>query len=84
MNREGKMAKKVLVYSTATCPYCVRAKQFLNENKIPYESYDVGADEQRADEMVSKSGQMGVPVIDIDGKIIIGFDKEEIKKTLGL
>jgi len=78
------MADKVMVYSTATCPYCVRAKQFLNENKIPYENYDVGVDERKADEMAAKSGQMGVPVIDINGKIIIGFDKEEIKKALGL
>jgi glutaredoxin 3 len=78
------MSNKVMVYSTATCPYCVRAKQFLNENKIPYENYDVGVDARKADEMAAKSGQMGVPVIDIDGKIIIGFDKEEIKKALGL
>lgn len=74
----------VKVYSTPTCPYCVRAKQFLKDNNISYQDYDVGKDEAMAGEMIEKSGQMGVPVLDIDGKIIVGFDKEAIKKALGL
>ncbi|MCK9603063.1 MAG: glutaredoxin family protein [Candidatus Omnitrophica bacterium] len=78
------MYKKVLVYSTPTCPYCIRAKQFLSENNIPFENFDVGANQQKAEEMVQKSGQMGVPVLDIDGQIIIGFDKEKIKQALGV
>jgi glutaredoxin 3 len=78
------MPHKVLVYSTPTCPYCVRLKQYLTENKIVFEDYDVGADQAKADEMIQKSSQMGVPVIDIDGKIIIGFDKPKIKEALGL
>jgi glutaredoxin 3 len=78
------MANKVLVYSTTTCPYCVRLKQYLTDNKVTFENYDVGADQAKAEEMVQKSGQMGVPVLDIDGKIIIGFDKPEIQKVLGL
>jgi glutaredoxin 3 len=78
------MANKVLVYSTPTCPYCVRLKQYLTENNVVYENYDVGADKAKADEMIAKTGQMGVPVLDIDGKIIIGFDKPKIKETLGL
>ena len=78
------MAKGVIVYSTPTCPYCMRAKQFLNENNIPFENFDVSADQAKAEEMVQKSGQMGVPVLDIDGEIIIGFDKERIRQALGI
>jgi len=75
---------KVLVYSTQTCPYCIKAKQFLTENNISFENYDVGSDQIKAAEMVAKSGQMGVPVIEIDGKIIVGFDKPKIKEALGI
>ncbi|MCU0651178.1 MAG: glutathione S-transferase N-terminal domain-containing protein [Candidatus Omnitrophica bacterium] len=77
------MANKVLVYSTPTCPYCVRLKQYLTENKVAFENYDVGTDQAKAEEMVQKSGQMGVPVLDIDGKIIVGFDKPKIQQALG-
>lgn len=78
------MGKSVTVYSTPTCPFCVRAKQFLKENKVAFKDIDVSVDQAKADEMIKKSGQMGVPVIDIDGQIIVGFDKEEIKSALGL
>jgi glutaredoxin-like YruB-family protein len=78
------MEKKVKVYSTPTCPFCIRAKQFLKENNVAYEDVDVGVNQQAADEMVEKSGQMGVPVLDIDGEIIVGFDKDRIKTALGL
>lgn len=78
------MAKRVVVYSTATCPYCIRVKQFLNENNIAFENFDVSGDQQKAEEMIQKSGQMGVPVLDIDSEIIVGFDKEKIKQALGL
>jgi glutaredoxin-like YruB-family protein len=78
------MAKQVRVYSTATCPYCVRLKQFLSENNIPFENFDVGEDQQRAEEMIQKSGQMGVPVLDIEGEIIVGFDRDKIKQALGI
>jgi len=78
------MDKKVKIYSTPTCPYCIRAKQFLKENSIIFEDVDVSSNQQAAEEMIQKSGQMGVPVLDIDGEIIIGFDKERIKQTLGL
>ena len=78
------MINSVKVYSTFACPYCVRAKQFLKDNNVAYEDYDVSQDQQKADEMVSKSGQIGVPVLDINGEIIVGFDKERIKKALGL
>lgn len=78
------MAKKITVYSTATCPYCIKVKQFLKENNAEFEDIDVSADQQKAQEMIQKSGQMGVPTLDIDGEIIVGFDKEAIKKALNL
>jgi len=74
----------VKVYSTPTCPYCVRVKQFLKDNNISFQDFDVSKDEAMGEEMIQKSGQMGVPVLDIDGKMIVGFDKESIKKALGL
>lgn len=76
--------KKVTVYSTSTCPWCIRLKQFLSENQVQFEDCDVAQDRQKADEMVQKSGQMGVPVLDIDGQIIVGFDKDKIKSALAI
>ena len=78
------MAKKVIVYSTPTCPYCHSAKAFLKENKVAFKDIDVSKDQDAAQDMIEKSGQMGVPVLDIDGTIIVGFDKEAIKKALKL
>lgn len=78
------MDKKVKIYSTPTCPYCIRTKQFLKENNIEFEDIDVSVDQQAAEEMIKISGQIGVPVLDIEGEIIVGFDKERIKKALGL
>ncbi len=78
------MDKKVMVYSTPTCPYCIRAKQFLKDNNIIFEDIDVSNNQSAGEEMVSKSGQMGVPVLDIDGQIIVGFDKQKIQQVLGL
>ncbi len=78
------MAKSVKVYSTPTCPFCIRTKQFLKESNIAFEDIDVSVDHDKAQEMIARSGQMGVPVIDIDGQVIVGFDKEQIKEKLGL
>ncbi len=78
------MAKDIKVYSTPACHYCVRAKQFLKDNNISFEDIDVSADIKKAQEMMDKSGQMGVPVLDIDGEIIVGFDKDKIKELLQL
>ncbi|MEW5955141.1 MAG: glutaredoxin domain-containing protein [Candidatus Micrarchaeota archaeon] len=75
---------KIIVYSTPTCPYCHMAKDYLKKNNFEYEDVDVAADEKRAQEMIDKSGQMGVPVIDIDGKIIVGFDRKAIDASLGI
>jgi glutaredoxin 3 len=78
------MAKSVKVYSTSTCPWCTRAKQFLKENNIDFQDIDLSSDQQAVDDLMRKSGQMGVPVLDIDGQIIVGFNKEIIKQSLGL
>ncbi|PJC48865.1 MAG: NrdH-redoxin [Candidatus Omnitrophica bacterium CG_4_9_14_0_2_um_filter_42_8] len=74
----------VKVYSTSTCPYCTMAKEFLKKNNIQFENIDVGINRQASQEMMDKSGQMGVPVLDIDGEIIVGFDKDAISKALGI
>ena len=73
---------KVRVFSTTTCPYCVTLKEYLKDNNIVFEDIDVSQNEKAADEMIQKSGQMGVPVIDIDGQFIVGFDKEKISELL--
>jgi glutaredoxin 3 len=78
------MPKKVMVYSTPTCPWCIRTKQFLKDSNVVFEDTDVASNHQAAQEMIQKSGQMGVPVLDIEGEIIVGFDKEKIKQVLGL
>ena len=75
--------KKVIIYSTPTCPYCKKAKQFLQERGVSYQEFDVAADTAARDEMVKKSGRMAVPVIDIDGTITVGFDEASLKKQLG-
>lgn len=74
----------IKVYSTPTCPYCKMLKQFLDEKKVEYNTIDISANQAAASEMVEKSGQMGVPVVMIGEKVIVGFNKEEIKKELGL
>ena len=76
------MAKKVIVYGTVTCSYCVMLKKFLEEHKVEFEYVDVGVDQEKAKEMVEKSGQMSVPVIEIDGEIIVGFNKAKISELL--
>ena len=73
---------KVKVYSTSSCPWCVKVKDFLKEKGVKFEDINVGADRKAAEEMVKKSGQMGVPVTEINGKIIVGYDKEAIEKAL--
>ncbi|MBW2988714.1 glutathione S-transferase N-terminal domain-containing protein [Candidatus Woesearchaeota archaeon] len=76
---------KVTVYSTETCPWCVKAKEFLKENNISFEEKDVANDESARNELIEKSGQLGVPVIIIEGHDpIIGFDVEAIKKALSM
>lgn len=72
----------VTVYSTPTCPYCIRLKSYLEQRGVSFTNIDVSDDKTGLDKMVSISGQMGVPVADIDGKVVVGFDKEKIDKLL--
>ncbi len=78
------MDKKIILYGTSTCPYCIRTKQFLKENNIVFQDIDVSSNQAEAQEMMRKSGQMGVPVIDIGGDIIVGFDRQAISEKLGI
>ena len=73
---------KVIIYSTPTCPYCLQVKNYFESKNIDYTDIDVSSDQKSAEEMVDLSGQMGVPVIKIDDKIIIGFDKNKIDELL--
>jgi len=75
---------KVKLYSTSSCPYCVALKGFLEENKIEFEYIDVSQNEESMKMIVEKTGQIGVPVIDIDGELIIGFDRQKIAKLLNI
>ncbi|PIU21318.1 MAG: NrdH-redoxin [Candidatus Diapherotrites archaeon CG08_land_8_20_14_0_20_34_12] len=75
---------KVIIYSTPTCPFCELVKKFLKENNIKYTEINLAKNKEKLKEMITKSGQTGVPVVDIDGKIIQGFNKVEMKKALHL
>lgn len=80
--------KKVSIYSTPTCTYCQLAKQFFEDNGVDYTNFDVSTDEEKRNEMVQKSGQMGVPVISVsdDGEneqLVVGFDEPRLKELLG-
>jgi len=66
------------------CSYCTTLKQFLKEHNIEFEDINPSQDREALEEMVKKSGQMGVPVVDIDGEIVVGFDKEKICKLLNI
>lgn len=74
--------KKVTVYSTPTCPYCSYAKEYFTNNGIAFTDVDVSRDRASAQEMIQKSGQMGVPVIDIGGKIVVGFQPNVFEQLL--
>jgi len=73
---------EIKVYSTSTCPWCKKVKDFLNEKGVDFVDINVGEDPKEAEEMMKKSGQMGVPQIEINGKMIVGFDKDAIEKEL--
>jgi len=74
----------IKVFSAPGCPYCLTLKEFLKQHDIEFEDIDVSKDENALKEMIEKSGQMGVPVIEIDGEIVVGFDKEKIVKLLNI
>lgn len=73
---------QVTVYSTPTCPYCIQVKRFLTEKGISFTDHDVATDLEARKEMVAKSNQMGVPVLDIDGTIVVGFNRAKIEELL--
>jgi len=74
----------IRVFSTEICPYCVTLKKFLKEHNIEFEDIDVSANREMANEMIEKSGQTGVPVIEIDDEIVIGFDRNKISQLLNI
>ncbi|MDP2704963.1 MAG: glutaredoxin family protein [Patescibacteria group bacterium] len=76
--------KNVTIYSTPTCVYCKMAKEFFKENNVTYTEYDVAADLQKRQEMVEKTGQLGVPVIQVENTVMVGFSKEKLSQALGL
>ncbi|MDK2953684.1 MAG: glutaredoxin 3 [Kosmotoga sp.] len=78
------MHLKVTVYSTPSCPWCRKAKQYFKSLGIPFKDIDVSKNQKKAEEMYRKSGQMGVPVITIGNQVIVGFDKTKIDKILGI
>ena len=78
------MAHEVKVYSTPTCPWCMKTKKFLDDNKVTYQSVDVSTDKAGREEMIAKSEQMAVPVVEIDGEIAVGFDEKWLKQKLNL
>ena len=77
-------AKEVKVYSTPTCPWCRKVKQFLDANGIVYQDFNVAQDHAARDDMVKKSSQIAVPTIIIDGEIVVGFNEPALKEKLGI
>lgn len=75
---------KIRVFSTPSCPYCVTLKEFLKDRGFEYEDINVATDMKAREEMVQKSQQMGVPVVEIDGQIVIGFDRKKIVQLLNI
>jgi len=76
--------KKVKIYITPTCSYCQVLKEFLKENNIEYEEYDVAVDAEKREEMIQKTGQLSVPVIEINNEFVVGFNKATLSQLLGI
>lgn len=76
--------KNVTIYSTPSCTYCNLAKDFFKKNKVDYTEYNVATDLAKRKEMIEKTGQMGVPVIEVDGEIVVGFDEPRLKEALAI
>ncbi len=83
-HNQTNMDKTVTIYSTPTCHFCQMTKDFLKEKGIGYTDYNVASDLEKRQEMIQKSGQMGVPVIFVGSEMIIGFDKERLVSSLGV
>ena len=76
--------RRVLVFTTPTCPWCTRAKSYLREQGVPFREVDVSKDAAAARDLVRRTGQMGVPVLEIDGRPVVGFDRAKVDRVLGL
>lgn len=88
LEREKNIAKdtqfKVRVFTSVSCPYCYTLKEFLKENKIEFEETDVSQDEKVKEDLIKKTGKIEMPVIEVDGEFVVGFDKEKISKLLNI
>lgn len=80
--KQGETKMSITVYSTPTCPWCSKAKEFFKENNVEFTDINVGENQAAAKEMVEKSGQMGVPVIDLNGEFIVGFNEPKLRELL--
>ena len=74
--------KKVAIYTTPVCTYCRMAKDFFQKHNVPFEEYNLITDPKRRDEMIQRSGQMGVPVIDVGGQLVVGFNERKMRELL--
>ena len=84
MENTGELKPRVRVFTTIACPYCFTLMEFLKEKGIEFEEIDVSKDEKAREEMIKKSGKLEAPIIEIDGQIVVGFDKEKICKLLNI
>ncbi|RME90951.1 MAG: NrdH-redoxin [Anaerolineae bacterium] len=84
MAQTKKRYPRVIIFTTPTCTFCRRAKNYLRQRGVPFKDVDVSRDPAAARDMVRRSGQQGVPVLDIGGKIVVGFDRPKIDRLLGL
>jgi glutaredoxin-like YruB-family protein len=84
MHAPAKAPHRVLVFTTPSCPWCLRAKQYLRQHNVRFREVDVSRDAAAARDLVRRTGQMGVPVVEIDGRPVVGFDKSQIDRLLGL
>ena len=84
MDMDTKKAPRVVVFSTPTCPHCRTAKRYLKQHNIRFKEVDVSRDAQAAQDMVRRSGRQGVPQVEINGRIVVGFDRAKIDRLLGL
>ncbi|MBP6912071.1 MAG: thioredoxin family protein [Candidatus Pacebacteria bacterium] len=75
---------QISIYSTPTCTYCKAVKEYFTENKVEFQEFNVAEDASRRQEMIERSGQMGVPVVMIDNNIVVGFDKQKLAELLGI
>ena len=74
--------KNVTVYSTPTCPYCTQVKEYLKSKSIAFNEHNVAADLEARNAMVQKSGQLGVPVVEVDGQVVVGFNRKRLEELL--